>query len=349
MNYQETHKEEMEAAVAALHPIDSYQEQFVSHCQDNRPRLSTGLLTLDKALSGGLTSELYVLAAETSTGKSAFLMSIAQKIAQAGTDVLYFALEMGKEEFIARGISSVSYEQYLKVPGKKPVTVPDILLWSYDEVSKSFSKLAYSTYEEYCKEYFQRYGEHLFIVENCLNGLSVKKIANTAALFKKNRGAVVVFVDSLQMIKADPEDYSQSDRKTKTDATITTLKNLAAQVGVPVLTSSSVSRNNYGREIAISSFKESGEIEYAGGVLLGWNWSGVTDQKDEMWRAGEKKDCEDRGYRNITLKILKNKYAACDDTIYLKYFPAYQYFKEEDSQTGLPGLSYTSRPGRKRH
>ena len=96
--------------VGALKPMKDYETPFVEECMENRQRISTGILALDIALNGGLSNELYIMGAETSTGKSAFIMSMAQHIAMEGTNVLYFSLEMGRSEFIARGISAISYE-----------------------------------------------------------------------------------------------------------------------------------------------------------------------------------------------------------------------------------------------
>lgn len=322
------HKEKL---MAMIQPIGSYKSTFIEHCQENRERISTGILAFDKALNGGLADELYIMGAETSTGKSAFLMSIAQCVAEAGTDVLYFALEMGKDEFVARAISSISYAHHRKAESNRLITAGNVLYWTYDTHLNNFTRIAYSQYEEYSEEYFNRYGTHLHIIEGGINNLTVKDIANMAALFKKNSGKpVVVFVDYLQIIRADPEDRSQSDRKTKTDVAVTTLKSLASQIGMPVVTISSISRSNYNGRISSAAFKESGDTEYTGGVLIGWNWSGVTDQDKEEERDKEKTACKERGFRKMSLEVLKYRNSERDSSVHLKYYPAYNYFEEDD-------------------
>lgn len=326
------YKQRVDALMASLQPMNGYKDTFMAHCKDYQPRISTGILALDKALNGGLANELYIMGAETSTGKSAFLMWIAQKVAEIGVDVLYFALEMGRDEFVARGISSISFEHHRKDDAEKQVTAANVLYWTYDETLKDFSKMAYSAYEKYADEYFTRYGAHLHIIESGLSGLTVKDIANVATLYKKQHPdkQVAVFVDYMQIIKADPEDRSQSDRKTKTDVVTTTLKTLASQIGMPVLTISSISRSNYNGKISTSSFKESGDTEYTGGVLIGWNWDGVSDQSNEDNREKEKKICKKRGYRNMSLDVLKYRNSERDTSVHLKYYPAYNYFEEDD-------------------
>lgn len=193
-------------------------------------------------------------------------------------------------------------------------------------------------YEKYSDEYFSRYGEHLHIIESGLSGLTVKDISNVAAMFKKKTGKpMVVFVDYLQIIKEDPEDRTQADRKTKTDVSVTTLKTLASQIGMPVVTISSISRGNYLGKIGTSAFKESGDTEYTGGVLIGWNWAGVTDQKDDQKVEEEKKACTERGFKKMALDVLKYRNSERDSSVHLKYFPAYNFFEEDGGWEHMTG------------
>lgn len=97
---------------------------------------------------------------------------------------------------------------------------------------------------------------------------------------------------------------------------------------MPVVTISSISRNNYNEKINTSSFKESGDLEYTGGVLLGWDWCGVTDVNrnniEEI--TSEKVSCKQRGYRRMRLSLLKYRNAEKDNEVLLRYYPAYNYF-----------------------
>ena len=241
------------------------------------------------------------------------------------------ALEMGRDEFLARGISAISFEHHRKEEQQCQVTAANILYWTYDKRLKDFAKMSYSAYEAYADEYFSRYGNHLHIIESGLSGLTVKDIANVATKFKKkSEKPVVVFIDYMQIIKADPDDRTQSDRKTKTDVVVTTLKTLASQIGMSVVTISSIGRTSYNGKISTASFKESGDTEYTGGVLIGWNWDGVTNQTEEAKREEEKRLCKERGYRRMTLDILKYRNAERDSTLHLKYYPAYNFFEEDD-------------------
>lgn len=336
-NQKAAYADQIKSAVQNLKPIGNYASDFAAECQADRARISTGIHGFDVALNGGLANELYIMGAETSTGKSAFLMSIAQHIAQSGIDVLYFALEMGRSEFVARGISSISFERHLADQSCRTVKAADVLYWDYDRTLHDFVRVPYSLYSDYAAEYFRRYGEHLYILEAGLNGYTVRDIANTAAIFQREaKKPVCVFIDYLQLIKADPEDRSQSDRKTKTDVCVTTLKALASQVGMPVFTISSVGRTSYNGKIGLASMKESGDTEYTGGVMLGWNWTGVTDTDKEEDREAEKQACRDRGYRRMSLEVLKYRNSERDNSINLSYYPAYSYFAGPDEDGFIP-------------
>ena len=325
----ETCKENMKDMMESIRPMSAYKESFIGSCTCYTPRISTGILSFDKILNGGLSNELYILSAETSTGKSAFMMHTAQKVAENGTDVLYFALEMSREEFAARGISAISHEHHLKDRSAKQFTAADILYWKYDDLAHDFLKLTYKEYAPYTDEYFERCGSHLHIIESGINGLTAKDIANMATLFRNNtRKPVAVFVDYLQLVRADPKDHAQADRKSKLDGIVTVLKVLASQIGMPVMTISSVGRSSYNKRITEGSGKESGETEYTAGVLIGWNWEGVTTEENADKRAEEKKRCNTRGYRHMTLEVLKYRNSQRDTSIHLKYIPAYSYFEE---------------------
>ena len=90
--------------------VSNMREQFKEFCTSVRTRLSTGYLNLDFLLGGGLTDELYVFGAPTSSGKTAFLMSIAQNLAKAGVYVLYFTFVHGigrRKSAIQKSIESL--------------------------------------------------------------------------------------------------------------------------------------------------------------------------------------------------------------------------------------------------
>lgn len=298
------------------------------------PRLSTGFNNIDILLQGGLNTEFYIMTAETSIGKSALMATMAGNMAAAGNNILYFSYEMGKNEFNARGISSQSFRAHLSNPGKPAYKSGDILNWTYDKTLQDFTIIPYGKYEEYAEIFFDRYGRNFYIVEAGLERISAKAITEIVSGFKETHPdkPLVVFVDYLQLISADGLDSSQNDRKTKIDVAVKTLKGLSISQEIPVFTVSSVGRNEYGKGQSIGSAKESGDAEYTAGVLIGWDWTGVTDAKNKEDALKEIKESENRGYRKMKFAVLKNRNAERDTSAELFYYPAYNFFTEKNPE-----------------
>lgn len=83
--------------------IESLQARYDN---GDLPGLSSGMLEVD-AVTGGLRpGELWVVGAPTSWGKSVFMLQAAGGAIRNGKTVAVFTLEMGKEEIVARIISS---------------------------------------------------------------------------------------------------------------------------------------------------------------------------------------------------------------------------------------------------
>lgn len=287
-----------------LLPISSALPAFDAFTHTERERISTGIRQLDIILNGGLYNELYILGAETSQGKSAFAMYVAQNIAAAGHDVLYFSLEMSKRELIARGISC-----YSDKIGRGRVTASDILAYRYEELIEDFVRVSPEHYKEAQELYFKECGEHLYIAENTSTLMSALDIAEKVKDFKESKGHYpVVFVDYLQMLRAGKQDGS--DRKTKVDNAVGILKTLSNKT--PVFTLASVNRASYGERVEAKSFKESGDIEYTGGLLIGYNCEPSPSEKAML-----EEDCtkwktytDDRGKQHKERYVDKAEYAA---------------------------------------
>ena len=308
---------------SGLYAVGEYKSLFQKHQTAEKQRISTGFNSLDRALYGGFTNELYILSAETSTGKSAITTCLAQNIAASGIDVLYYALEMGRDEFIARGASMISREH-----NYNPIPYAEILNYKWDERKQEFYRRPYSSYERYVDEYMGRYGEHLFFIEGGFFGKTALSIAETAENFKKERGVkqLVIIVDYLQRLKGDPEDRAQRDAMSITSAAVTVLGNLASQKHNTVIAISSISNAQKGQRVTDAAGKYSGDIGYTGGILLGWNWHGYTDTTKEENKKETAKQCKERGYREMILEILKQRSGKRDEPITMFYYPQYNYF-----------------------
>jgi replicative DNA helicase len=80
-------------------------------------------------------------------------------------------------------------------------------------------------------------------------------------------------IDYLQILK--PADPRASDKQ-NTDWAVSELKRISREHKIPVLAISSLNRENYHMPINLTSFKESGAIEYSSDVLIGLQVEGPT-------------------------------------------------------------------------
>ena len=307
--------------------IGTFMEKFAAERKQPHTRISTGIKSLDIALCGGLADELYILGAESSQGKSALSMFIAENIAAAGTHVLYFALEMSKSELIARGISRISHEYKKEYEGtgviKKEYTAGQILYTPYDERTKEFMHVPYSEYEEYAKEYARRQGETMHIIDVTDGVRKAPEIIREVENYISVTGnKPLVVVDYLQMIAPDDP---KAEIRTKIDSAINSFKGISAKYKIPVLVISSMNRTGYGQRVTPQSMKESGGIEYTGGVLLGLNLEAQTLKgatEESVREAAKAKP------RKMMLEVMKFRNSEKYNDVKLDYYSAYNYFEE---------------------
>ena len=77
--------------------------------RDGKVKYSTGLTELDKLTFGLWKKELLVAAARTSEGKSMFTLSLAKELADIGEKVIFFSLEMSKEQLVERLLTNICH------------------------------------------------------------------------------------------------------------------------------------------------------------------------------------------------------------------------------------------------
>lgn len=301
-------------AASAAHQLGALRRYILA--QAAKPRLSTGLPGLDKALDGGLYEGLYVIGAVSSLGKTAFCMQIADALARQGQDVLIFSLEMSAYELMAR---SISRETFLSdpTPGKQlSKTVRGILdgrRWAaYTARERAHLEAAMSAYESYASRLYVRQGDHSTGLD-AITRETERHIAQTGRV-------PVLLIDYLQIIA--PVDVHFTDKQ-NTDRVVCGLKKLSRTHEATILAISSFNRENYNTPATMASFKESGGIDYSADVLLGLQAKGAGSRGFDL-EAEKRKDP-----RELELKILKNRTAALGDPIGLRYYPAYSCFQAD--------------------
>ena len=344
INDRKTFSDLLQSAVADAKKVESeseiryrnetclvnYFEEFeqVRLKNQNKSYIPTGFNSLDSLLDGGLFSGLYIIGAISSLGKTTLCLQMLDNIAKSGTDVLIFSLEMAKSELLAKSISRLTFTKSSKqrnivVSGR---TTRDVLTnkQSYDQVAKSISD-AIDTYKN-------EYSKHVYILEGVGN-YDVKEIRKGIETHINMTGnKPVVLIDYLQVIQ--PYDNKSLSDKQNTDKTVLELKRISREFDITVLVISSFNRENYYQSVSLTSFKESGSIEYSSDVLIGLQYAinlntiKETDKKKEELKNRIEKvrsDAKDGKPIEIQVKILKNRNGSIGNTT-LEFYPKYNSF-----------------------
>ncbi len=214
--------------------------------EGNISGLSTGFKDLDMQTNGFQPSELVIIAARPSMGKTAFVCNIAEWVAGAGeTATVIFSLEQSKLELAERFLCIRA-----KLDGhrlRKGLLEPDerhALL----EASSELSRLP------------------LFIDDS--PGRTVAQISAICRRLKRRNNLGLVIIDYLQLI--EPED-KRANREQQIAQITRRLKGIAKENGVPLIALSQLNRGVELREDKrprLADLRESGAIEQDADIVM---------------------------------------------------------------------------------
>ena len=322
---EESEKEELNSYLKTS-ASESMQE-FLEAIKAGRKTspVSTGFSSLDSALGRGLHSGLYVIGAIPSLGKTAFVLQIADNIASgnpnsASRDVLIFSLEMSKHELMARSISRETFkivtQENLAISAKTTYEILDGDMYErYSEDELDLIEKAESRYKEY--------GKHIFILEG-QGDLGIVQIREFIEKHIQLTGRLpVIVIDYLQLLA--PYDSRASDKQ-NVDKAILELKRISRDFNTVILVISSFNRTNYNTSPTLSSFKESGSVEYSCDVLIGLFFNGLGEDGFNIDEARLKNP------RDIILKIIKNRNGEAGKMLRFSFDAAHNFFKDESEE-----------------
>jgi replicative DNA helicase len=207
--------------------------------------LATGYVDLDNLLGGLQKSDLVVLAARPSMGKTSLALDIMRNVAvNAKVPVGIFSLEMSKDQLVDRLLSSQS----------------DVNLWKirtghlneddFDHIGKAMGELSESP---------------IFIDDAA--GSNIMEIRTKARRLQSEHGVGLIVVDYLQLM----EGRNQDNRVQEVSEISRALKMLARELNVPVLALSQLSRGVESRPDKVpqlADLRESGSIEQDADVVM---------------------------------------------------------------------------------
>lgn len=329
--YSSGYSEDLEDEINS-HRVGAYLEDFFHYVHDpeqNNP-IPTGFNHFDAAIGGGLLPRFYVVGANTSLGKTAFVMQIADNIAKAGMDVLIFSLEMAKEDLIARSISRHTYLKTREIGGKYTVHQAKTELGILQgHRYKKYTEEEVRLIMEAKREYAGYAAEHISIYEGRHTVDQVRE--KTSQYMAVTGRRPVVIVDYLQILQP-PKALMRATVREQVDYSIDVLSAMRRELKTPVIGISSFNRGSYNAEADNSSFKESGAIEYSGDCMI------TLDLDFVRQTSGADKDNENRRRwleamretpRKVKLTFQKNRGNKVGTVLFFRYDPRFNFYESD--------------------
>lgn len=284
----------------------------------------TGFSNLD-AKTGGLYSGLYVLAATSSLGKTTFALQLADQLAGAGHDVIFFSLEQSRLELVSKSLART-------IAQADPNTRIDSL-----QIRRGFTKYNYEILDA-IEDYKKSIGDRLSIIESNFN-CDLSFIGDYVRQYIRKNGEdhrPAIILDYLQILAPLKDDRGRTpSTKEAVDAAVTGLKRMSRELDLTVIAISSVNRSNYMQPIDFESLKESGGIEYGADCVLGLQLSCLnedlfSEEKGIKAKRERIRAAKTANPREIELVCLKNRYGISSFTCNFKYYPANDLFVAAD-------------------
>ena len=237
-----------------LEPLSKILVDVFDHLQElslagtDVPGMPTGFIDLDRTLTGLHPTELVLLAARPGMGKTSFALNILLHAGKfSGKSVVFFSLEMSREQLAQRLISSEAFLDNKKLMTGK-LNVDD-----WDKVTLASSALSHTS---------------IFIDDN-----PSLTVADMNAKCRRVENLGLVIIDYLQLMQASGtgRSYAGENRQQVVADISRALKIMAKELRVPVLCLSQLSRANESRSDKrpmLSDLRESGAIEQDADVVM---------------------------------------------------------------------------------
>lgn len=210
--------------------------------------IPTGFKDIDNMLAGFQRSDLVILAARPSMGKTALALNFAHNVAvQSAEPVLVFSLEMSKEQLVDR---LLSMESGVDAWALRTGNLTDA---DFEKIGQAMGTLSEAP---------------IFIDDT--PGITVGDLRTKARREAHQRPLGLIIVDYLQLMSGGSRFGSESNRVQEISEISRGLKGVARELNVPVLALSQLSRSVESRNPQIpqlADLRESGSIEQDADVV----------------------------------------------------------------------------------
>ncbi len=210
--------------------------------------IPTGFIDLDQKTSGLQPSDLILVAARPSMGKTAFVLNLAQYIAiRKQYTTAIFSLEMSREQLVNR---LLSMESFINGQSMRTGRLEDR---EWDKLVESSGAVASSK-----------------LIIDDTPGISITELRSKCRKYKLEHDLKVVIIDYLQLMSGS-SSYRDASRQQEISDISRSLKALARELQVPVIALSQLSRACESRpdhRPMLSDLRESGAIEQDADVVM---------------------------------------------------------------------------------
>ncbi|MCR5452569.1 MAG: replicative DNA helicase [Lachnospiraceae bacterium] len=233
-------------------PIDKVVRNAIDKIQDSGKQsgpvtgISTGFIDLDYMMAGLQDSDLILIAARPSMGKTAFTLNIAQHVGIFEDKcTAIFSLEMSKEQLVNRLLALESHVDAQKIRTGK------LLDNDWEMLVEGATKISASK-----------------LIIDDTPSISVSELRSKCRKYKQEHGLSLVMIDYLQLMKGSGRTES---RQQEISDISRSLKAIARELNVPVIALSQLNRGVEQREDKrpmLSDLRDSGAIEQDADVVM---------------------------------------------------------------------------------
>ncbi len=205
--------------------------------------IPSGFAELDSMTSGFQDSELVIIGARPSVGKTAFALNIATHMAlRERVPVCFFSLEMSDISLTYRILSSEARIDSEKV--KSGLIKPSDIQSLMDAASRI-------------------YDAPMYIVD--IPNIKLLDLRSLARRMKSEKDVKIIFVDYITLITHENQDLPRWEQISSISRS---LKALARELRIPVIALSQLKREAEGKQPSLADLRESGSIEQDADLIM---------------------------------------------------------------------------------
>ncbi|KOP64385.1 DNA helicase [Bacillus sp. FJAT-18019] len=284
--------------------IETTEVKSEAYKTGNVTGLQTGYKDLDLITAGLQRSDLIIVAARPSVGKTAFALNVAQNVALLSRDpVAIFSLEMSAAQLVTRMVSAEGNLEASKL------RMGDMATEDWTKMANAAGVLG---------------GANILIDDSA--GITVHDIQTKCRRLKKEEGLGLIVIDYLQLIVGRSKGRGPENRQQEVSEISRTLKQLAKELDVPIIALSQLSRGVEQRQDKrpmMSDLRESGSIEQDADIV-------AFLYRDDYYD----KDSEKKNIIEIIIAKQRNGPVGTVELVFLKQFNKFVNYDRTHSDPG---------------